>query len=80
MANDKAWEMFQATCKQMELDVDEALLPEFGQLVSLTPGDFEQIGRQCRFIKPSCAADILRGLQKAAGVKQSAPSRHIGFI
>ena len=80
MSNDKAWEMFQTTCKQMELEVDETLLPEFGKLVTLTPGDFEQIGRQCRFIKPNLAIDILHALQKAVGVKQCAPSRHIGFI
>lgn len=81
MSPDKAWEMFLATCEKLTLEVDEVVLHErFNQIRSLTPGDFEQVGRQSRFIHPESAAAVMHILTQAVAVKKGAPSRSIGFL
>jgi hypothetical protein len=77
----KAWELFLQTCEKLNLDYSQADLQErFQDLRNLTPGDFEQLGRQSRFLKLESANDALQILSKAVAVKKSASSRQIGFL
>jgi transitional endoplasmic reticulum ATPase len=81
MKAEKAWELFLQTCEKLNLDHSQADLQErFQELRNLTPGDFEQLGRQSRFLKLESANDALQILSKAVAVKKSGPSRHIGFL
>jgi len=56
------------------------LQDRFHELRNLTPGDFEQLGRQSRFLKLESANDALQILSKAVAVKKVGSSRHIGFL
>jgi transitional endoplasmic reticulum ATPase len=49
-------------------------------LRNLTPGDFEQLGRQSRFLKLDSANDALHVLAKAVEVKKATHARSIGFL
>jgi len=81
MKAEKAWELFLETCEKLNLDHSQSNLQDrFQELRNLTPGDFEQLGRQSRFLKLDSANDALQILSKAAAVKKSSPSRHIGFL
>lgn len=81
MKVEQAWEMFVATCEKLSLSCPIAeLKPRFCELRNLTPGDFEQLGRQSRFLKLQSANDVLIALSKAIGVKKSTHARSIGFL
>jgi len=56
------------------------LQKHFQELRNLTPGDFEQLGRQSRFLKLESANDAFQVLSKAVGLKKVDSSRHIGFL
>ena len=75
-----SWVMFTRVCDWFGFAVEERkILPALGKLHSLTPGDFEQVSRQGKFLKPMSAEDILNLLQKAAGLKRSVTCRPMGF-
>lgn len=80
MKQEQAWKMFMATCDKLQLPDPEGVKLPFQELHNLTPGDFEQLGRQNRFLKLQSANDALQVLAKAVGVKKSAHSRQIGFL
>lgn len=80
MKQEQAWEMFMATCDKLRLTDAEGLKSSFHELRNLTPGDFEQLGRQSRFLKLQSANDALEVLAKAVEVKKSGHSRQIGFL
>ncbi len=81
MKQEQAWEMFIATCETLQLPIGGVeVKSRFHELRNLTPGDFEQLGRQSRFLKLQSANDALEVLGKAVGVKKSCHSRQIGFL
>lgn len=81
MLPNKAWEMFLTTCEKLGLEANTPdLFERFHQIRSLTPGDFEQVGRQSRFIHPESAMAVMDILTQAVAVKKGAPSRSIGFL
>lgn len=81
MKSERAWEMFIATCEKLGISHSATeLKSRFYELRNLTPGDFEQLGRQSRFLKLESANDALHVLAKAVEVKKSSHSRSIGFL
>ena len=81
MRTEKAWELFLETCQKLNLPMNPLdLQKHFQELRNLTPGDFEQLGRQSRFLKLESANDALQVLSKAVGLKKVDSSRHIGFL
>ena len=81
MRTEKAWELFLETCHKLSLPMNQFdLQKRFQELRNLTPGDFEQLGRQSRFLKLESANDALQVLNKAVVVKKVVSSRHIGFL
>jgi SpoVK/Ycf46/Vps4 family AAA+-type ATPase len=81
MKMEKAWELFMETCQKLNLSINQFdLRTRFRELRNLTPGDFEQLGRQSRFLKLESANDALQILSKAVAVKKTGTSRHIGFL
>jgi hypothetical protein len=81
MKMEKAWELFLETCQKLNLSINQFdLRTRFRELRNLTPGDFEQLGRQSRFLKLESANDALQILSKAVAVKKTGTSRHIGFL
>jgi SpoVK/Ycf46/Vps4 family AAA+-type ATPase len=81
MKMEKAWELFLETCQKLNLPMNQIDLQDrFRGLRNLTPGDFEQLGRQSRFLKLESGNDALQILSKAVEVKKSGNSRHIGFL
>lgn len=81
MKMEKAWELFIETCQKLKLPINQIDLQDrFHELRNLTPGDFEQLGRQSRFLKLESANDAMEILSKAVAVKKVGSSRHIGFL
>lgn len=81
MVADKAWEMFLHTCTKLGLIVENFdLHKRLDQLVNLTPGDFEQVCRQARFLPLQSAQEVLNNLSNTVAAKKSTGSRHIGFL
>jgi transitional endoplasmic reticulum ATPase len=81
MKMEKAWELFLEICQKLKLPINEIDLQDrFHELRNLTPGDFEQLGRQSRFLNLESADDALQILSKAVAVKKVGSSRHIGFL
>ena len=80
LATQSSWLMFTRVCGWFGFAVDEEKMrTELQKLHSLTPGDFEQVSRQGRFLKPASASDILGLLQKASGLKKSVACKPMGF-
>jgi SpoVK/Ycf46/Vps4 family AAA+-type ATPase len=78
---DVAWEMFVKACDIMGVvNVQDVHPQALAMLRNLTPGDFEQLVRRARLLKPSNAQQVLRHLQSAVALKKSGSSRPIGFL
>lgn len=81
MLADKAWEMFEITCQKMGFDPSaDSLREQIQNLQFLTPGDFEQVCRQARFLPPTSAHDVFLKLAQSVALKKFTPSRQIGFL
>lgn len=78
---DVAWAMFVKACSIMGAANTQDVQPQsLAMLRNLTPGDFEQLVRRARLLKPSNAQQVLRHLQSAVALKKSGSSRPIGFL
>jgi hypothetical protein len=81
MKTEAAWQMFIKTCSILGVDDVEPQqkirLVRFGQL---TPGDFEQVIRRARLLRPQSASEVLRQLDSALALKKSSVSRAMGFL
>lgn len=76
-----AWSMFLKTCDVLGIwDTAAVAKSEFMTLENLAPGDFDQIIRRARLLRPSGARDVLRGLQAALCLKKADSGRPIGFL
>lgn len=81
MVADKAWEMFLHTCTKLGLILENfGLRKQLDQLTNLTPGDFEQVCRQSRFLPLRSAQEVINHLSNAVAAKKCTRSRHIGFL
>lgn len=78
---ESAWQMFAKTCEMLGVPTnDHTLESRIKALHQLTPGDFEQVLRRSRLLRPQEATQVLRALESAVALKKSSGSRHIGFL
>ena len=78
---DAALGMFIKTCDILGVtDQDQITLAEVVNMTQLTPGDFEQLIRRSRLLRPSSSAQLLQHLKSAVVLKKSSASRPIGFL
>ena len=76
-----AWDMFTKTCTMLGVaDAQDLCQQDVMSLMNLTPGDFEQVIRRSRLLRPAGAMQILQGLQAAVALKKSGAARPIGFL
>jgi hypothetical protein len=55
-------------------------MAEVANMTQLTPGDFEQLIRRSRLLRPSSSAQLLQQLKSAVALKKSKATRPIGFL
>lgn len=73
--------MFNKTCELLGIaDQDQSILSAVAGMSQLTPGDFEQVVRRSRLLRPASAAQLLRHLQSAVSLKKTGISRPMGFL
>lgn len=73
--------MFIKSCDILGVsDQDPLALAEVANMTQLTPGDFEQLIRRARLLRPSSSAQLLQHLRSAVALKKSAGTRPIGFL
>lgn len=81
LKTDKAFEMLQNLCNHLGVEVNPAEINNFKHLLNLlTPGDFDQVARQSRFLKPKSNKCILEKLSTIARRKKNFSKHTIGFI
>jgi SpoVK/Ycf46/Vps4 family AAA+-type ATPase len=81
MKNDISWHMFIKICNIIGLtDVQDAQKSRLARLAQLTPGDFDQVLRRARLLRPQSANEVLVQLEGALALKKSSMSRPIGFF
>lgn len=73
--------MFIKSCDILGVsDQDQHVLAEVVNMTQLTPGDFEQLIRRSRLLRPSSSAQLLQHLRSAVALKKSVGTRPIGFL
>lgn len=78
---ESAWAMFIKTCEILGMpDVQSVAQCEVAAMTNLTPGDFEQVLRRSRLLRPSSARQVMRSLQSAVALKKASAPRPIGFL
>lgn len=78
---ESAWQMFAKTCEMLGVPSnDHSLESRIKALHQLTPGDFEQVLRRSRLLRPQEATQVLRALESAVALKKSSGSRPLGFL
>lgn len=78
---DAAWKMFNKTCETLGVaPTCQPLQSRLANLNQLTPGDFEQVIRRSRLLRPASAEHVLHSLEAAVALKRAAESRPIGFL
>lgn len=77
-----AWSMFAKTCEMLHMDLPApSLYAGVTGLGALTPGDFEQVVRRSRLVRPFSAEDVLSALESAVRLKKGSASRRpAGFL
>jgi hypothetical protein len=73
--------MFIKSCDILGVsDQDQLVLTEVANMTQLTPGDFEQVIRRSRLLRPSSSTQLLQHLRSAVALKKSVGTRPIGFL
>ncbi|WP_233252747.1 ATP-binding protein [Limnohabitans sp. T6-20] len=81
MKTDAAWQMFIKTCSILGVaDAQQAQKIRLARLAQLTPGDFEQVVRRARLLRPQSANEVLVQLEGALMHKKTSVSRPMGFL
>jgi SpoVK/Ycf46/Vps4 family AAA+-type ATPase len=76
-----AQSMFIKTCEFLGVTKqDQTAMAEVANMTQLTPGDFEQLIRRSRLLRPSSSAQLLQQLKSAVALKKSKATRPIGFL
>lgn len=78
---DAAWDLFVKTCQHLGLAlVNDLLKPRLAALTQLTPGDFDQLVRRAKLLRPQSAESVIKSLDSACRLKKSGASKAIGFL
>lgn len=81
MDAEAAWHMLVKTCSILGVDdVEPQQKIRLSRLAQLTPGDFEQVVRRARLLRPQSASEVLRQLESALALKKTSVSRSMGFL
>jgi len=73
--------MFIKTCEILGItDQDKLVLGDVANMAQVTPGDFEQLIRRSRLLRPTKSAQLLQHLKAAVALKKSTSTRPIGFL
>lgn len=81
MKSDAAWRMFIKTCSILGLnDAQPFHQSQLAYLAQLTPGDFEQLVRRARLLRPQSANEVLVQLEVALTHKKTSGSHAMGFL
>jgi SpoVK/Ycf46/Vps4 family AAA+-type ATPase len=80
LKTEAAWEMFTQACAELGVPLDESLRSRLATLPHLTPGDFDQLLRRARLLRPGHANEVLHHLEAAVTLKKTGGSRPIGFV
>lgn len=81
MKTEAAWQMLIKTCSILGVDdVEPQQKIRLSRLAHLTPGDFEQVVRRARLLRPQSASEVLRHLESALALKKNSVSRAMGFL
>ncbi len=78
---DATWQMFIKTCSILGLTYpQQAQKIRLASLVQLMPGDFEQVVRCARLMRPESANEVLVQLEEALLQKKTCVSHPMGFL
>lgn len=81
LAPEAAWAMFQRTCAVLQVEDAEHMRSALLKTpLPLTPGDFEQLVRRSRLLRPHGADQVWQDLKSAASLKKLPAGRQIGFL
>ena len=76
-----AWTLFERTCALLDLPIGPQVQAlHLAELKRLTPGDFEQLLRQCAYRKPLGALDVLTSLRQVVRLKSGGAGATMGFL